>query len=199
MQSQSCNVPKISSSLYKWNYLSWSLTSVPPYSGRSTTSPSLKATGMSFPSRSRAPGPTATTFPEFNLEVFSGRWMPVLVLEGRTIFSTTILFSDDSSLLAIAVRIVSNVYACRRNFTDTCLIFNLPTRHRHGSFVNKCGFFFTIFLPTQNRHVDISPTRVCFSVCRNPTQNRHLEPGLGGGRTKLLIKVRSKLYIINIR
>jgi len=43
-----------------------SFTSVPPYSGKRTVSPSFKVTGISLPSLSRAPGPTATTFPEFS-------------------------------------------------------------------------------------------------------------------------------------
>lgn len=43
-----------------------SLTSVPPYSGNKTVSPSLTATGIVLPDLSRVPGPTATTLPEFN-------------------------------------------------------------------------------------------------------------------------------------
>ena len=41
-----------------------SLTVVPPYSGRSTLSPSFTLTGMGAPScRLRRPGPVATTLP----------------------------------------------------------------------------------------------------------------------------------------
>ena len=43
-----------------------SLTSVPPYSGRRTVSPSFRATGISLPSLSRSPGPTATTLAAFS-------------------------------------------------------------------------------------------------------------------------------------
>jgi hypothetical protein len=39
---------------------------VPPNSGKRTVSPSFTDTGIKFPALSRAPGPTATTFPEFN-------------------------------------------------------------------------------------------------------------------------------------
>lgn len=67
LNHQSCRVPKMSSSLKRWYSLSsWSLTWVPPYSGKRTLSPSLKATGIRFPFLSRVPGPTATTFPEFS-------------------------------------------------------------------------------------------------------------------------------------
>lgn len=50
---------------YTYSLLS-SLTSVPPYSGKRTVSPSFTATGISFPSLLWMPGPTAITFPEFS-------------------------------------------------------------------------------------------------------------------------------------
>ena len=56
-------------------------------------------------------------------------------------------------------------------FIDTTL-----TPYWHGSFLNKCGFFFTVFLPTRYRHTDILLTHICFSTCRSPTRNRYLEP-----------------------
>ena len=43
-----------------------SLTWAPPNSGKRTLSPSFTVTGIKFPALSRPPGPTATTFPEFN-------------------------------------------------------------------------------------------------------------------------------------
>jgi hypothetical protein len=43
-----------------------SFTSVPPYSGSRTVSPSFSETGISLPSLSRSPGPTAMTLAEFN-------------------------------------------------------------------------------------------------------------------------------------
>uniref|UniRef100_A0A0A8XNS7 Chaperonin n=1 Tax=Arundo donax TaxID=35708 RepID=A0A0A8XNS7_ARUDO len=43
-----------------------SFTSVPPYSGSRTVSPSFRDTGISLPSLSRSPGPTAMTLAEFS-------------------------------------------------------------------------------------------------------------------------------------
>ena len=58
--------PKQSKANTKTYSFSPSLTWVPPNSGKRTLSPSFTLTGIKFPALSRAPGPTATTFPEFN-------------------------------------------------------------------------------------------------------------------------------------
>lgn len=50
----------------KTHSFSPSFTSAPPYSGKRTVSPSFRVTGINLQSLSRAPGPTATTFPEFS-------------------------------------------------------------------------------------------------------------------------------------
>uniref|UniRef100_A0A0A9CGF3 Pco066521 n=1 Tax=Arundo donax TaxID=35708 RepID=A0A0A9CGF3_ARUDO len=93
--NQSTSVPKMSCSLKRRYSLSAaSLTSSPPYSGSRTVSPSFRATGISLPSLSRSPGPTATTFPELSCLVVSGRRIPPGVFLGCINFSTSTRFSD---------------------------------------------------------------------------------------------------------